>query len=148
MKAWPCPTVYDVCLRVPLLHPYERRNRCESPPTTLIRTVPDAYVSALQVWSGVALVIGPPFGGLAHPLGGVSFMFISMAVFPLAMLACVPRIRHLLQSAKVSRWEVTRHVERSNTGGGWGLLTLEVDFVRSTYRTLISNTNSVLKRGY
>lgn len=63
-----------------------------------------AYPIAFQVYSGVALIIAPPLGGLVYPLGGVPGVFLLMAAFPVILMFVAPRVNHLVRSAKVQTY--------------------------------------------
>ncbi|CAM9258894.1 unnamed protein product [Choristocarpus tenellus] len=68
----------------------------------LLSAFPDRLTESMggiEVWSGIALVLGPPLGTVVYPLGGVPCVFYTMTLFPLVMLLCVPRIHHMMARA-------------------------------------------------
>ncbi|CAM9909079.1 unnamed protein product [Ectocarpus fasciculatus] len=72
----------------------------------LLSAYPDRLtesMAGIEIWSGVAEILGPPLGCLAVPYGGVSSIFLVVAVFPVVLLLFTPRVRHLLRSGKVAR---------------------------------------------
>ena len=52
-------------------------------------------MAGLEIWSGVGLILGPPIGGLIYPSLGVPGVFLSLSLFPLAMLLAVPSLRYV-----------------------------------------------------
>ena len=69
-----------------------------------------------QIWSGVALVLGPPLGCLVVPYGGVSSVFLVAAAFPLVLLLFAPKVAHLARADRV-RKNVYGSVSLEGVGG-------------------------------
>lgn len=54
-----------------------------------------------QIWSGVAQILGPPLGCLVVPYGGVSSVFLLVAMFPVGLVFFAPSIMRTVRSIKV-----------------------------------------------
>ncbi|CAM9797229.1 unnamed protein product [Scytosiphon promiscuus] len=57
-------------------------------------------MAGIEIWSGVAQILGPPLGCLVVPYGGVSSIFLLVAMFPVCLIFLSPRISQLVRSGK------------------------------------------------
>eukprot|EP00903_Cladosiphon_okamuranus_P007946 g7671.t1 len=71
-------------------------------------------MAGIEIWSGVAAIVGPPLGCLVVPHGGVSSIFLMVALAPVCLLFCAPRVGHLVRAGK----DEGDYGEVGQSGGG------------------------------
>ncbi|CAM9724922.1 unnamed protein product [Pylaiella littoralis] len=69
----------------------------------LLSAFPDRItesMAGIEIWSGVAQILGPPLGCLVVPYGGVSSVFLLVAMFPVGLVFFAPSIMRTVRSIK------------------------------------------------
>eukprot|EP00752_Nemacystus_decipiens_P005536 g5008.t1 len=86
----------------------------------LLSVFPDRLtesMAGIEIWSGVAAILGPPLGCLVVPYGGVSSVFFMVAMFPVCLLLLTPRIGRLVRPGKGDGGDYGE-VGQPSAGGG------------------------------